>query len=266
MCRLLGVVSSETTEFQFSLHGAPRSLAVLSAEHPHGWGIAVHCRDTGWELHKHVSRAGECERFRDVSERARGELLVAHIRKRTVGPVGPHNTHPFQRDGWIFAHNGTIENIDWFTARTSSARAREVQGDTDSERFFAWLLTAMDRAGGQVDEAIRASVDEAVTVPRLGAINFLLSNGRSMWAFRTGRTLHVLERHPGDAVRTTRTSPETDAQLRTPWSPRRHAILLASEHMTDEPWREIEEGTLLRIDQGEPLGERPRLHVLRTPR
>ena len=40
MCRLLGIVSSERTSFHFSLQAAPRSLASLSSEHPHGWGIA----------------------------------------------------------------------------------------------------------------------------------------------------------------------------------------------------------------------------------
>jgi predicted glutamine amidotransferase len=33
------------------------------------------------------------------------------------------------------------------------------------------------------------------------------------------------------------------------WTSRRRAVLVASERMTDEPWREIPDGTLLRVDR-----------------
>lgn len=249
MCRLLGVVCSETTDFRFSLHEAPRSLAFLSTEHKDGWGLAVHRRDVGWDLHRNPVRAGDCDRFKELAARARGELLLAHIRKRTVGPIGEKNTHPFQRGGFVFAHNGTIENIAAFSRTTSAARAREIEGDTDSEQFFAHLLTVVDELGhDRVDDALR----RVVAQPIVGAANFLLSNGASLWAHRLGRTLFSLERHPGDPVRVSRHATETDADLETPWSARRHAVLIASERMTDEPWEEIPERTLMRIDAGTP--------------
>ncbi len=265
MCRLLGVVASETTHFQFTLHEAPRSLATLSADHPDGWGLAVHRRERGWEVNKHAVRAGDCPHFREVAASARGEVLLAHIRKRTVGPVGAANTHPFRRGEWVFAHNGTIEDIDWFAARASGERRREIEGDTDSERFFAFLLTALDEAGpgrDRADAALARCAEQALAHPRLGAANFLLSNGESLWALRAGRTLHLLTRGPGDDVVPSRRSPETDAELATPWSARRHAVLLASEHLTDEPWDEIANGTLLRVD----AGPRPEVFVVRAPR
>src|SRR6187431_1367309 len=96
MCRLLGVVSSEATDFRFSLNEAPRCLARLSPDHPHGWGIAVHAEKHGWDLHKHAACAGEDERFGAIAADARGEVLIAHVRKRTVGPIGIENTHPFR--------------------------------------------------------------------------------------------------------------------------------------------------------------------------
>jgi predicted glutamine amidotransferase len=265
MCRLLGVVASETTHFKFTLHEAPRSLAMLSAEHPHGWGLAVHRREKGWDLHRYAVRAGDCPHFRELAASARGEVMVAHIRKRTVGPVGPTNTHPFRRGRWVFAHNGTIEDIDWFASRASAERLREVEGETDSERLFAFLLTALDEAGGdpaRVDAALARCAGQALAHPRLGAANFLLSNGETLWAFRAGRTLHLLTRNPGDEVVPSRRSPETAAELETPWSPRRHAVLVASEHLTDEPWDEIAEGTLLRID----AGPQPEARVVLAPR
>src|SRR5262245_34024795 len=49
MCRLLGVVSSEATDYGFSLCRAPRSLALLSRDHPDGWGLAIHAEGRGWD-------------------------------------------------------------------------------------------------------------------------------------------------------------------------------------------------------------------------
>jgi glutamine amidotransferase len=261
----LGVVSSETTDFRFTLHEAPRSLASLSAEHPDGWGLAVHRRERGWGVHKHAVRAGDCPHFRDLAASARGEVLVAHIRKRTVGPVGPANTHPFRRGRWVFAHNGTIADVAWFAARASAERLAEVEGETDSERFFAYLLTAIDEVGddrARLDAAIGARVERALSHPGLGAANFLLGDGTSLWALRAGRGLHLLTRVPGDEVVPSRRSHETAAELTTPWTPQRHAVLLASEQLTDEPWGEVDEGTLLRVD----VGPRPEAYVVRAPR
>ena len=85
-----------------------------------------------------------------------------------------------------------------------------------------------------------------------GATLLLLSDGQCLYAHRSGRTLYLLERHPEDRVRIHRESHETGAAIDTLWGEHRHAILIASEAMTDEPWREIPDGTLLRCDR-EPL-------------
>ncbi len=58
--------------------------------------------------------------------------------------------------------------------------------------------------------------------------------------------MYLLERSPDDAVRRRRTSGDGTV-LETPWSPRRTAVFVASERITEEPWESIEEGMLLRI-------------------
>ena len=75
----------------------------------------------------------------------RSENIVAHIRKATQGRVALENTHPFVRElwgrYWVFAHNGTIKDQAFLRARTSPARLGELRGETDSELFFAFLLS-----------------------------------------------------------------------------------------------------------------------------
>lgn len=263
MCRLLGIVASETTEFALVLRDAPRSLASLSDKHPDGWGIAIHdktahhAHGARWHLHKGTERAAADPSFHALAGRSRGHVLVAHIRQKTVGATKIENTHPFARDGWVFAHNGTIPCCKALREATTPERLAEITGDTDSEVLFAHLLSRLDRAGltHLTDEASRreashlvASTASELRCKDIGAFNFLLSDGHTCFAHRFKRSLFVLERGPEDPVRSQR--PVTDAAtLVTRWTHRRRAVFVASEKITDEPWREVEEGTLLRIDR-----------------
>jgi predicted glutamine amidotransferase len=237
MCRLLGVVSAEVVSHRLTLDGAPRSLAELSPHHPHGWGLAVSDGRRAWDVYRAPGCAKEDARFHALADQARGKVLVAHIRNRTVGLSSLENTHPFRRGRWVFAHNGTIPDTGLLERRTSAARRREIRGQTDSERLFAFVLTALDRAGaaegasqaapGAADAALRQVTRVIQAQP--GAANFLCSDGEVLYAFRFGRALHLLQRSGGR---------------------RRPAIVVASERPTDEPWDEVADGTLLRVDGG----------------
>jgi predicted glutamine amidotransferase len=240
MCRLLGVVSAEAIAHGVPLLTAPRSLAELSPDHPDGWGIAAHDDRSGWEIDRGTLCARNDPRYRAAAGRAHGSLLVAHVRLGTVGAETLENTHPFRQGRWLFAHNGTILSTDVFARGTSARRQREIQGQTDSERLFALLLTAIDAAGGAegVARAPAGAVDRALAIaasalaarPGDDAATFVCSDGEVLYAFRHGRTMHLLER---DAA-TSGTA----------------AALVASEHLTDEPWRELTEGVLMRADRG----------------
>lgn len=268
MCRMLGIVASDATNFRFCLHQAPRSLSCLSREHPDGWGVAVYeSGEDRWTVQKQPVCAGSDNRFVDVAVTTRGHSMVAHIRKRTVGPIGLENTHPFRRGRWVFAHNGTIDDLHALRRRTSPSRLAEVEGATDSELFFACLLSHIDAEGGAekagppaVETALARAAHELLSTPSVGACNFLLSNGRELYAFRRGRTLFALERRPGDEVRPSRRSPETGATIDTSWTARRHAVLVASEAMTDEAWKPVEDGTLMAV--GRQPG--PEIRVITT--
>jgi glutamine amidotransferase len=234
MCRILGVVADASAEFRFCLRDAPRSLGVLSREHPDGWGVAVFEEEEGWELGKEPLSAFADPRFGEVAGESKGRVLVAHVRKRTVGPVSRENTHPFQRGRWVFAHNGTIAELERLRASASAERLAEVEGTTDSEVFFAFLLTRIDeaRTPQEVDEALVRALREVAATPSFGACNFLLSDGELLYAFRRGRTLFTLERSLGDVAKSPRA---------------RRAVLVASEQISQEPWQAVEEGTLLKI-------------------
>ena len=201
-------------------------------------------------MNKGTAPAADDKRFHELATTSRGHLLIAHIRQKTVGPTRLENTHPFVRDGWVFAHNGTIQHQDALRARCSGRRLREITGDTDSELFFAYVLTRLDerglvRLGDEGPRALASDLIDELTVElralRVGAFNFVLSDGQTTFAHRFGRSLFVLERGPGDPPRV--------GSDRGRWTPRRQVVLIASERITDEPWLEVPDGTLLRVER-----------------
>ena len=233
---MLGLVSARPVSTRVLLQDAPRSLAELSREHRDGWGVA---RWTGsWHVEKSTQCAAMCQRYAQVVDHAPANLLIAHVRQKTVGETSLANTHPFRRHvagcELVFAHNGTLRDVGVVMKAVSTERAAEIAGDTDSERLFAYIATAIDEAGN-VDKGIRNAVVRLHTLHRensIGAINFLLSCGARLYAHRLGRSLHVLKRG-GDQ----------DAQ-------RAAAVVFASERLTDEAWQEIAEGALLKVERG----------------
>jgi glutamine amidotransferase len=198
---------------------APRSLRALSREHPDGWGIALH--DTDWTIERDTSCADACARFATLADRP-GHVIIAHVRKATVGPVSLDNTHPFRRGRFVFAHNGTLDPAP-LAPLTAPEHLAGIAGDTDSERLFAFLLTQID-ATGSVARGLAAAV--AVIHGVTGTANFLLSCGEHLYAHRFGRSLFVAHRAG--------------------------VALVASEPLTDEPWHELPDRTLLELEPRAP--------------
>ena len=212
---MFGVVSAEPVSPCELLREAPRSLRVLSREHRAGWGVALRTADD-WMIHKSTLCAAECAQFDELGGEAR--LVVAHVRQKTVGPTAIANTHPFRRGPFVFAHNGTIKDVAALVARTSSGRLAQIEGDTDSERLFAFVMTHVDEAG-DCERGVRAAVAALHALGEVGSASFLLSCGSRLYAHRLGRSLFVLRRGA--------------------------ATVIASEQLTAEPWDELPEKTLL---------------------
>lgn len=203
------------------LHDAPRSLRALSIEHADGWGVAMSGGDDAWQIHRNTLCAARCERYAAIAP-SPARVIVAHIRKKTVGDLALANTHPFQRGKFVFAHNGTLTIIDKLIGAASPDRLGEVVGDTDSERFFAFVLTHIDEAGGDVERGVLRAIRALHAWGDIGSANFLLAAGARVFAYRQGRSLFTLSRA--------------------------NATLVASEQLTDEEWLEVPERALAILD------------------
>jgi glutamine amidotransferase len=110
MCRLFGFKSSISSQVHRSLLRADNALAVQSEDHPDGWGVAYYIENIP-HLIKNSKIALEDNLFERVSGIVSSKVVLAHIRKASVGDINMLNCHPFQYGPWTFAHNGEIKKL-----------------------------------------------------------------------------------------------------------------------------------------------------------
>jgi predicted glutamine amidotransferase len=256
MCRLFGMSGSpRRTHATFWLLDAPDSLSDQSRREPDGTGLGYFDADGAPRVHKAPVAAYEDRCFAAEARQVVSTTFLAHIRFASTGGLERRNTHPFEQDGRLFAHNGVIEGLDELDTELGADRSL-VDGDTDSERFFA-LITRETRAqGGDVAGGIvRAARWVAEHLP-VYALNMIVTTPDGLWALRypDTHTLYVLERRSGGH--------HGDRQLDhcgTAGRMRVHsrdlaevpAVVVASERMDDNPaWRLMEPGELLHAAPG----------------
>jgi len=175
-----------------------QSDAVKGREQRDGWGAAFYSAGKLELLKSPAPVFAEKERFtRYVSGPRRG-LSLAHIRQAS-NPLGlsskellgAANTQPFQGNGFVFAHNGTLE-IPAEIKTTLGRYEKFVKGVNDSEVLF-WQIMKMLDAYGDPALALEMAIEETKTVwlsckgrypakkyPYRG-LNVFLSDGKALW-------------------------------------------------------------------------------------
>jgi predicted glutamine amidotransferase len=221
MCRLFAQRASPEHDLHEPLCAAHNALRVQSHSHPHGWGIGWY-DGAGVQVRRGVMPAHADAAFVDAALAARSEIVVAHVRDASVGPVAEENTHPFVQGRWLFAHNGTVARYRRVERVRAALEAeidadlrRAMRGDTDSERCFHLFLTRLgarlrcsDPASASLED-VRAALAGVVAVVRRiadtrsrppSSLNLLVSNGELLAVCRIGRPLHVAPSVSEDGV------------------------------------------------------------------
>jgi predicted glutamine amidotransferase len=262
MCRLFGMsTGAERAKATFWLLDAPDSLSMQSHREPDGTGL-------GWfdgDGQPHVSKQpiaayGDAE-FAARAQEVASKTFIAHIRFASTGGLELRNTHPFQQEGRLFAHNGVVENLPALDAHLGAAR-RHVKGDTDSERLFALITREIAARDGDVGEGIAAACSWVAANLALFAINFVLVTESGLWALRYPQThdLYVLERRPGGPLAH---ASGLGSRVVSEHAGRRPLVVIASERMDRDPaWRMLRSGELLHVA---PTLEVSRRRILDAP-
>src|SRR5579884_1042670 len=143
MCSLFGMSSAKRQRADHALLHAPRSLLTQSRRNPDGWGIAFQRRhslddDTPsrFVMVKQPAAAAGSQLFVDTASRRRSTIIVAHLRRRTVGGIEPNNTQPFSRTVAL-AHAGGIGGRWHERLRRTLGDDYDARGATSGELLWA---------------------------------------------------------------------------------------------------------------------------------
>ncbi|MGW7524117.1 class II glutamine amidotransferase [Streptomyces sp. NPDC054783] len=254
MCRLFGLISSPLrTHATFWLLDAPDSLSVQSRREPDGTGLGFFDADGTPEVHKAPIAAYEDRAFAREAREVESATFLAHIRYASTGGLDVRNTHPFDQDRRLFAHNGVIEGLDRLDQHLGEDRSL-VQGDTDSERFFALVTRETAAHGGDVSAGIASAARWVAGNLPLFALNVILVTARELWALRYPATheLYALRRPAGGHHGTRHldhAGRHGHMRVRSAHLGDRPSVVVASEPMDENPhWQLMAPGELLHVD------------------
>ncbi|HEX4282199.1 MAG TPA: class II glutamine amidotransferase, partial [Solirubrobacteraceae bacterium] len=245
----------EPVRATFWLLEAPDSLAEQSRREPDGTGL-------GWfeggrpVVAKQPLAAYDDQAFGREAREVTSRTFIAHVRYASTGAVSPENTHPFEQRGRLFAHNGVIQDLDRLEQQLGDAGSL-VEGETDSERYFALITREIERDGdtnGDVSGAIvRAASWIAENLP-VFALNMILITESELWALRYPdvHELYVLERAAGGPSghrHLEHASARGSVRVRSGDLASRRCVVVASEPMDEDAgWRPLDSGELLHVD------------------
>ncbi|MDR6438977.1 glutamine amidotransferase [Paenarthrobacter nicotinovorans] len=249
MCRLFGLhAGPRPVRATFWLLDAPDSLSVQSQREPDGAGIGTFDAEGKAHVAKQPLAAWEDHAFAREARDLKSTTFLAHVRYASTGALTMVNTHPFEQDGRLFAHNGVLHGLPHLEQRLAELGVSNlVQGQSDSERLFALITAETRRAGGNVGAGITEAIAWVARELPVFSLNFILTTATDMWALRYPEThpLYVLERGPAASpldARSKRIHSRSTDLSRSPH------VLFATEPMDGNPgWRPMESGELIHV-------------------
>ncbi len=246
MCRLFGLYANKNVNVNFSFYKADKSLIKQSYENPSGWGIAWF--DKKWNVCKEPRPLFQSYKAESIIKKAYGRIIISHVRMATHGGETIENTHPWLYKNWVFAHNGVID--DKKLINFIKNEFKDFEGETDSEKLFHLIIQEIHELNNPI-EGIKSAIDKIKNI-RFSSLNFITSNGRELYALRYTKekedyyTLYYTERpKEGIFLRSKDTRQLIEMKLHSG----EKAIIIASECMTEEDWKLIENKHLIVIDE-----------------
>jgi predicted glutamine amidotransferase len=152
LCRLFAWHSNEEISLAEALGEDFPTFTELSSLHRDGWGMAIKNRD-GIKVERDVKAAIDSSLYANVSANLVSSDAITHLRWATEDiSVCIPNTHPFIKQGpngpIAFCHNGGVARGADLTSLIADDLFAELEGDTDSEQYFAALITKLRKHNG----------------------------------------------------------------------------------------------------------------------
>ena len=196
MCELLGMSAHHPASITLSLNEFARHGGE-TGPHADGWGVAFYEGPDANLIRESTPAADSVLMSTLRGYKVASEIVIAHIRQASFGPVELRNTHPFRREigGRVhtFAHNGDLPGIENRYSLGQNGFALPV-GNTDSEYAFCLLMQRLSgiwcNGGGVPELAARKKIisEFAHQIGELGSANFLYSDGDALFVHGHVRT------------------------------------------------------------------------------
>lgn len=136
--------------------------------HKDGWGVLLGESGKLVALYKKAIQCWSDPFYKEL-ENVGADFVMIHARRASPStPINCNFTHPFEREGWFFCHNGTIDCL------------KGSKIISDSERFFILMLEQMKYAS-----TMQAVENTVIFLQKLectySSINSILSNGNKTY-------------------------------------------------------------------------------------
>jgi len=264
MCELLGMSARLPASITISLNEFARHGGE-TGPHADGWGIAYYDGPDANLIRESTSasRSGLMSMLRGY--RVESRIVIAHIRRASLGPVELRNTHPFRRElaGRVhtFAHNGDLPGVDGALSLQPGGGALPI-GETDSEFAFCCLMQRLAKLWKNparlpaLDARIAIVAGFAAEIGALGPANFLYADGDVLFVHGHRRTqpdgsmrapgLHTISVACDYGIGRSELGSLTFESSRL-----QQVVLVSTLPLTDGDWQPLAAGELLVLRGGE---------------
>jgi glutamine amidotransferase len=222
---------------------------------PDGWGIAFYA-DKAAVLFKEPCSAPESvlAEFLTTYPGLQRKLVIAHVRKASVGGKAYQNTHPFVRElngrEYVLAHNGTLRNYQ------SVLKLDRVMplGINDTEFLLCYLLGRIEKKNisDWDTQAFEWMQRELRVINDYGALNCIFSDGTYLFAYYDKKgyngLYYLMHKAPygqtyfkdlSQSIDLSKVYPETAA-----------GVVIVTRPLTDERWERFTPGQLMVFKSG----------------
>ena len=235
MCRLLGYSSQTPTTFGEAVGDNFNAFVRLADDHCDGWGIAANGETA--RAYKEPLAATKSATFKDQLASHKSKAALLHLRWATPGmAINEVNTHPFTYQDISFIHNGSISPFDCLDPLIDKKYLQLAKGSTDSERYFLYLLTQIEKHG--FIEGVKQGLSYIKNNCTFSSINMMIINEQTFMAACIYNQDKIPQKFKEDTDYYHLKYTKKDGQ-----------VVVASSGWNQDGWEEIPNGSVLVVDR-----------------